>query len=102
MNEKISYDDALRLIEERERQKRRVHQQRVNALLWHRDGIAWHEAPRPFIWHRHRVQTAGFGAYRCRCGAFKEPVTGWVCVDSPRVRRNPFQKTCATPQQLNI
>jgi hypothetical protein len=41
----------------------------------HRNGIAWHEAKRPFPLHKCRAQTVGFleldEVQRCACGAIR-------------------------------
>lgn len=49
----------------------------------HRDGIAWHEAKRPFPLHKCRAQTTGFiglqAVERCACGAIRgNNYSGWL------------------------
>lgn len=45
-------------------------------VLWHLEGVAWHDRPRPRRWHRCRPVTRGLvglceGLERCACGAIR-------------------------------
>lgn len=53
--------------------------------IWHLSGVAWHDAPSPFILHRHWAQTVGIVSgdevWRCPCGAHGGPYDRWVLLD---------------------
>ena len=51
--------------------------------MWHKDGVAWNDAPLPPRWHRCKVQTRGYDRLelieRCACGATRFDGGGvWV------------------------
>lgn len=61
----------------------------------HRDGIAWHEAKRPFPLHKCRAQTVGFlgldEVHRCACGAIRNSkYHGWLRKNERWSNTNPL------------
>lgn len=60
-------------------------------VVYHREGVAWFEAPLPRLLHRHTVQTEGYLDFekveRCACGAIRLGGRGrWL--DRNRRRRS--------------
>ena len=57
----------------------------------HLDGVAWHDAPIPWRWHRCWIQTRGWvkliRIYRCACGAISDNQTGKPIWDERNNRR---------------
>ena len=61
----------------------------INPLIIHdKDGISWHEAPKPFWLHRCRPQTYGYiGSDRvdkCACGGFRFNGEAWTARNTRR------------------